>query len=388
MDVLTAELPFRFSFGHALAARRSSTNVVVRVRLDDGTVGYGEGVPREYVTGETVEQRGRGALRPARAGAARRLDRAAGGRAAAARRALPLTAPDGAPQTGGRCALELALLDAFGQHFELLRAAAGSAARARPWSATTPCCPSRRRSKLVALALVIRALGVRQVKIKVGADLDARAALARAAAPRARARRRPAGRRELRLDAPTRRSPRSSACAQYRISCRRAAASPADDLEGLRRSPRRCPSRSSSTSRCARSTRRAALAERRPATPSTSASPSAAGCSPSLEIARIARERGLSTVVGAQVGESGILSAAGRHAGRRVVAPRYVEGSGGRLLLKEDLTAENVLPGRRAGRARSPATASACTVREQRARAHTSVEPHARTATSARHVAA
>jgi len=55
IDVLTALLPFRLSFGHALAERRSSTNVYVRLRLDDGSVGYGEGVPREYVTGETVE---------------------------------------------------------------------------------------------------------------------------------------------------------------------------------------------------------------------------------------------------------------------------------------------------------------------------------------------
>jgi len=55
IDVVTARLPFRFSFGHALAERRDSTNVYVRLLLDDGTVGYGEGVPREYVTGETVE---------------------------------------------------------------------------------------------------------------------------------------------------------------------------------------------------------------------------------------------------------------------------------------------------------------------------------------------
>jgi L-Ala-D/L-Glu epimerase len=55
IEVLTAQLPFRFSFGHALATRRDSTNVYVRLTLDDGTVGYGEGVPREYVTGETVE---------------------------------------------------------------------------------------------------------------------------------------------------------------------------------------------------------------------------------------------------------------------------------------------------------------------------------------------
>jgi muconate cycloisomerase len=71
------------------------------------------------------------------------------------------------------------------------------------------------------------------------------------------------------------------------------------------------------------------------------------GLLPSLEIAGIAREHGLFTVVGAQVGESGILSAAGRHAAAAIVSPRYVEGSGGRLLLREDLTAENVLPGRR-----------------------------------------
>jgi L-Ala-D/L-Glu epimerase len=55
-------------------------------------------------------------------------------------------------------------------------------------------------------------------------------------------------------------------------------------------------------------------------------------------------------VVGAQVGESGLLSAAGRHLAACVV-PRYLEGSAGRLLLREDITAERVLPGR-GGRAR------------------------------------
>ena len=55
IDVASATLPLRFSFGHALAARKESTNVYVRLTLNDGTVGYGEGVPREYVTGETAE---------------------------------------------------------------------------------------------------------------------------------------------------------------------------------------------------------------------------------------------------------------------------------------------------------------------------------------------
>ena len=49
------ELPFRFRFGHALASRASSVNLIVVVQLADGSIGYGEGVPREYVTGETPE---------------------------------------------------------------------------------------------------------------------------------------------------------------------------------------------------------------------------------------------------------------------------------------------------------------------------------------------
>lgn len=51
-------LPFRFSFGHSLASRSFSDNVIVQVRLTtgDGIVcGLGESVPRDYVTGETAQ---------------------------------------------------------------------------------------------------------------------------------------------------------------------------------------------------------------------------------------------------------------------------------------------------------------------------------------------
>ncbi|HNH74618.1 MAG TPA: hypothetical protein PLF23_12620, partial [Candidatus Obscuribacter sp.] len=51
-------LPFRFSFGHSLASRNFSRNIVVEVAIavGEGTVtGLGESVPREYVTGETSE---------------------------------------------------------------------------------------------------------------------------------------------------------------------------------------------------------------------------------------------------------------------------------------------------------------------------------------------
>ena len=55
VEVCTAELPFRFSFNHALAERRLTHNTYVKVTLADGSVGYGEGVPRGYVTGETAD---------------------------------------------------------------------------------------------------------------------------------------------------------------------------------------------------------------------------------------------------------------------------------------------------------------------------------------------
>ena len=45
IETFSVTLPFRFAFGHNLAARAESTNLFVRVTLDDGTQGYGEGVP-------------------------------------------------------------------------------------------------------------------------------------------------------------------------------------------------------------------------------------------------------------------------------------------------------------------------------------------------------
>jgi L-Ala-D/L-Glu epimerase len=48
-------LPLKRSFSHASASRHESDNVVIRCTLADGTVGWGEGVPRSYVTGETPE---------------------------------------------------------------------------------------------------------------------------------------------------------------------------------------------------------------------------------------------------------------------------------------------------------------------------------------------
>src|SRR5688500_4181968 len=53
-DILEVDLPFRIVFGHSLAKRKGSTNIWVRALVTGGIAGYGEAVPRSYVTGETL----------------------------------------------------------------------------------------------------------------------------------------------------------------------------------------------------------------------------------------------------------------------------------------------------------------------------------------------
>lgn len=49
------KLDFRLGVAHSLAERRFSENVITELVSSTGTVGYGESVPRSYVTGETHE---------------------------------------------------------------------------------------------------------------------------------------------------------------------------------------------------------------------------------------------------------------------------------------------------------------------------------------------
>ena len=345
IDVLTVELPFRFSFGHALAERNSSTNVLVRLALADGSVGWGEGVPRDYVTGETVEGASSAIadrLAPALLGA--KVDDAGD---------VPDTFQAAVDASGAeldlaaRCALELAFLDACGKHFRTsvqrwLGAAPAGEVR---YDAVIPFSSPR---KLVALALVIRAFGIRQVKIKVGDDLERDLRSLELL-------RRVLGQDvDLRVDANCAWTPAEAVDAIERMGVHRIAAVEqpvaGEDLDGLRQVSEAVlvPVIADESLRTVEEARR--LAETKACGAFNIRVSKCGGLLDSMRIARIADEAGIFCVVGAQVGESGILSAAGRHAAA-AIAPRYLEGSGGSLLLKRDLTEERVLPGRR-GRAR------------------------------------
>lgn len=110
-------IPFVEAFAHSIKSRTYSDSIVVRLQADDGTVGYGEAVARPYVTGETVDSCLRymvGALWPA----VRRTDYALGlgENALDWLNQIAATLPTGATDAvvawnAARCGFELALVD-------------------------------------------------------------------------------------------------------------------------------------------------------------------------------------------------------------------------------------------------------------------------------------
>ena len=117
IELFHVAVPLKKPIKHASHERTTSDNLVVRATLDDGS-GYGEGVPRPYVTGETIDT-----TFAALAGSTRPAPRHAPDFAEVVRRLEALTLPEteadprGMAGNAARCALELAILDAYGRRF-------------------------------------------------------------------------------------------------------------------------------------------------------------------------------------------------------------------------------------------------------------------------------
>lgn len=56
VDIWHLKLPFHYPFKHKLATHGGSENLVVKIATDHGSAGYGEGVPRTFVTGESLPE--------------------------------------------------------------------------------------------------------------------------------------------------------------------------------------------------------------------------------------------------------------------------------------------------------------------------------------------
>lgn len=105
------DLPLTEPFAIATGAPEQANNVLVRVRLEDGTVGLGEAAPFTAVSGET---------QASTLAALASVHEALLGREAGAWRPIGAWLAEALPQApSARCGLELALLDALGRHHHL-----------------------------------------------------------------------------------------------------------------------------------------------------------------------------------------------------------------------------------------------------------------------------
>lgn len=105
-------IPLRQNFKHATAERACSEPVIIQIELSNHVVGYGETHPREYVSGESINsviQSIRDIFIPLLVD----FHPSNFGEVIEFAAALPCTTPDGRAITAARCVVELALLDAY-----------------------------------------------------------------------------------------------------------------------------------------------------------------------------------------------------------------------------------------------------------------------------------
>ncbi|NOX55237.1 MAG: dipeptide epimerase [Planctomycetes bacterium] len=350
LRVYHVRVPLKHTVRHASFARDCSDNFVVCCRLDSGTGGWGEGLPRAYVTGETVEtcwQLLDDADLPALLGepfadladAVRMADRLD-------------VAPNARSRRSGfgnalRCAIELSLLDAAArEHGQPLSAVTrlvpeSIAIRAeRPRVQYSAAITAMTPLKEAIQAWKIRLYGFAQCKVKVGVagrdDLQTLQRVRRILGPKI----------DLRLDANEAwnwdelekklaplipfgitavEQPVPHEQVGHLASVRRSLSVPImldESLCSLEDAYRAiefgwCDLFNIRLSKCG-------------------------GFLPSLRIAAIAHQAGLGYQLGCQVGETGLLSAAGRHFATSVSGIRYLEGSYDRHLVRQRLTRQDV----------------------------------------------
>jgi muconate cycloisomerase len=341
-------IPLRKPIRHASHTRTSTDNVLVRCVLPDGTEGYGEGVPREYVTGETIdtamallrESELAGQLTPCR-------DFAEAVALAERVQLRPVAGDErGCRGNAARCALELALLDAYGKRFgqpisAVTRLLAPDLHEPREWVRYSGAITSARAGlKLRFAAWRMRLYRFRQLKVKVG--IEGHDDAYRLQIIRSRV-----GRKmDIRIDA-NEAWPAEEVVSRIRelepfgIS---AVEQPVrhEEVAALREVRRqvRVPIMLDE-SLCSRTDAQRAI-EQETCDFFNIRLSKCGGFIPSLRLAQLARQHGRGYQLGCQVGETGVLSAAGRHFASSVCDIRYVEGSYDRHLVREALAQRDI----------------------------------------------
>jgi muconate cycloisomerase len=352
LQVYHVRIPFKRPFRHASYARDSTDNVIIRCTLGDGAVGFGEGVPREYVTGETIDS-AMELLK--RTNLKSQLEPCSSYAAVVSMAERLQVAPSpgdqrGCQGNGARCAVEMAVLDAYGRHFGQSLSAVTQIAAPELWepkprvqySGAITSSSGGFKTRMAALAMRLYGFKHLKVKVAINGQDDVR---------RLAAIRRGAGRRmDIRIDAnegwPAADAARHIQELQaFGIS---AAEQPvkheeADALATLRR--QNDVPIMLDESLCGMADAKRAVAQELCDLFNIRLS-KCGGFIPSLRLVQYARQHGIACQLGCQVGETAILSAAGRHFAASVKELRFVEGSYDRHLVREALATHDISFGR------------------------------------------
>jgi muconate cycloisomerase len=344
LDLFAVDLPFKVAVRHAAAARTTSDSLFLRAHLDNGVEGWGEALPRAYVSGESREHAFallRDTVLPALVGQSfRSLPEAVSFLEKCDGKAPPEWVRPEVPQTSAWCSVDLALLDAFG------RVAGDPARPAAGDQAPTAASLGRYRYSGVVSAgrgwpyalslLKIRAFGFRQVKLKLEHDGAVRAA---------RTARRVLGRRvDLRVDANMAWDVEQALelIGQLRAVGIRSFEQPiaADDLAGLARLVAESSAQIMVDEGLTDRDSLQRFIAHRASTAANVRISKCGGLIGAYARCRQALDAGLMLQVGCQVGESSLLSAAHLTL-LSALAPltpgvRHAEGCFGRHLLRED----------------------------------------------------
>jgi L-Ala-D/L-Glu epimerase len=347
LTALLVRIPLKRAVKHASHTRTETDNVIVRCVLADGAEGFGEGVPREYVTSETAET-AIDLLK--KSGLAAQLTPCEDFAQAVAmiERIRPAAVPGddrGCKGNAARCALELALLDAYGREYyeplsTVTRLLAPDIYEPKPRVRYSAAITSARGNKARFAALAMRLYRFKHLKVKVGIP-------GHEDVKRLRMIRRWAGRSmDIRIDANEAWSPAEAAARIHELEPFAISAVeqpvPHADVNSLAELRRQVQTPILLDESLCSMTDAERAVEHGTCDSFNVRLSKCGGYIPSLRLMQFAKQHGLTCQLGCQVGETAILSAAGRHFAATVSGLRAVEGSYDRHLVREPLGTEDL----------------------------------------------
>ncbi len=333
IDLYLLKIQLCMPIKHYLAERTHSENLVVKVVTDSGVVGFGEGIARQYVTGEVMES----SLRFLQDHLLPQLNgfHPSGPPDLIEALAELLSEDNRAQAPAACCALELAILDAAGKTWsQSVAQMLGGGDQPLIYSAVIPMMSPPSFHRLLHL---IRDMEMSFVKIKVGNKRDTEVlSLAREILGHEV---------DLRVDA---NGAWSSEEAQKRIAAMMAYGIsaveqpvPKEDIQGLKRLSQQVEIPIIADESLCLERDAENLASLDACQVFNLRLSKCGGILAANRLYEIARKKAIAAQLGCQVGETGILSAAGRQlaSSRKLL---YLEGSYSSYLLQDDIVNEPV----------------------------------------------